>query len=417
LPRILTRLTIQLALLITLLLALAAPAEAEPVEVTAQAKAARAEFLLRVAPPATPAAICLVDTGVNLTPDTAGVIARISLPGLDGSDQSPSRHGTRTAMFIGAQSNGFGMVGLWPHARIVSVQSNFPGQEVIPMGAYLTGINRCTVQAGLHGIKVIVVALSTETVPSPASIEDLTDGVLTARLQGLNVIVAAGDNAGRPVGTPANIPGAVSVGAVDAGTGAACPSSAAGARLLVLGCAVDAADPSTGQPLQGPLGTSAAAAIAGTALAALRTWRPDLGPDAAEQLLIGGGRLDLTAAFVAAGLQAVVEPPAPPPVPTVTPAPAPKQRLAKPRLSVRETRKGNRRTLTIRSRNRVAGTTLTVRVYRRTGRTLRRVATRTARSSRVVVRISRPWTKLTAQFTDPTGARLPSRSVAVPSRR
>ena len=413
----------RLLLTLTLLLGLATSAQADPVEVTAQAKATRAEFLLRVAPPATPAAICLVDTGVNATPDTASVFARLSLPMLDGSDQSPTLHGTQTAMYMGAQSNGFGMVGLWPHARILSVQSNLPGQDVVPIGAYIAGINRCDIESEVHGIKVIVVGLSTETVATGADLADLTDAVLTARHHGMNVVVAGGNNDGRPAGTPANIPGAFSIGAVDAGTGALCPASATGTLLLAPGCAIDGADPRTGQPQQGLHGTSAAAAIAGAAMAALRTWRPDLAPDAVEQLLNGaaiatpdGRRLDLTAAFVAAGLQAVVEPPAPPP-PTATPAPAHQRRLARPRLRVSETRKGNRRTLTIRSANRLAGTTLTIRVYRRSGKSFRRIATKTARSSKVIVRISRPWTKLTGQFADPAGARLPSRSVAVSRRR
>jgi hypothetical protein len=392
--------------------------------VTAQAKATRAEFLLRVTPPATPAAICLVDTGVNATPDTAGVFARLSLPKLDGSDQSPTLHGTQTAMFMGAQSNGFGMVGLWPHARILSVQANFPGHDLVPLGGYIAGIHRCDIEAPLHGVKVIVLAVSTETVATGADLESLADAVLTARRRGMNVIVAA-DSSGRPVGTAANLHGAFSVGAVDAGTGALCPSSATGALLLAPGCALDGADPRTGQPQQGQQGTSAAAAITGAAMAALRTWRPDLAPDAVEQLLNetavatpDGRRLDLTAAFVAAGLESVVLPPTPAsPPPAATPAPAPRKRLAKPRLRVRETRRGSRRTLTIRSANRVAGTTLTIRVYRRKGTSLRRLATTTARSSKVVVRVSRPWTKLTGQYTDPAGARDPSRSVTMKRRR
>ena len=49
-----------------LLLLVASPAAgAEPIEVTAQAKAAAADFLLRATPPGPAATICLVDTGVN----------------------------------------------------------------------------------------------------------------------------------------------------------------------------------------------------------------------------------------------------------------------------------------------------------------------------------------------------------------
>ena len=109
-------------------LALASSAAAEPIEITAQAKAAKAEFLLRAAPPGAAATICLVDTGVNVNADTTGVVARMAMTGAT-SDQSPSLHGTQMAMFLGAPSNGFGMVGLWPSARVFSVRANEAGQD------------------------------------------------------------------------------------------------------------------------------------------------------------------------------------------------------------------------------------------------------------------------------------------------
>ncbi len=412
----------RLLLMLSLVLALAAPAQADPVEVTAQAKATRAEFLLRVAPPATPAAICLVDTGVNANPDTVGVIAKVSLPQLDGSDQSPTQHGTQMAMIIGGRSNGFGMVGLWPQARIVSVQANLPGTDQFPIGAYIAGIQRCYVEAQLHGTKVIVVAISSEAQPSAGDAVLLADAVAAARSQGLNVVVAGGNFNGRPVGTPANVPGAFSVGSVDAQTGDLCPTSSTGALVLAPGCSIDAADPTSGQPLAGVHGTSSSAAIVASAVAALRTWRPDLTPDGAEQLInetgvttAFGRRLDLTAAFTAAGLQAVVAPPPPPPPPAVTPVP--KQRLAKPRLTVRQSGRGSRRTLRIRASNRPPRTVMTVRVYRGGKGKLRRIATRSARSAKATLRVSRRWTRVTAYFTDPTGQLLQSPSTKVAPRR
>ena len=105
-----------LSLAIFASLAFASSASAEQVEITAQAKAARAEFLLSAIPPGPAAAICLVDTGVNVNPDTSNVIARLSVSG-PASDESPTLHGTQMAMYIGAPLNGFGMVGMWPHAR------------------------------------------------------------------------------------------------------------------------------------------------------------------------------------------------------------------------------------------------------------------------------------------------------------
>ena len=105
---------VSLAFAIALLAA--APAAAEPVELTRQAKAAHTEFLLTATPPGPAATICLVDTGVNVNADTAGVIGRLAFTG-EASDQSLTLHGTSMAMFIGAPSNGFGMVGIWPAAQ------------------------------------------------------------------------------------------------------------------------------------------------------------------------------------------------------------------------------------------------------------------------------------------------------------
>src|SRR5689334_19058205 len=110
----------------TLLLAWAAPALAEEVGVPAQAGWDGGEFLIDLVPPAPAAAICLVDTGVTDNPDTAAVVARLALVAndLDVDDESPTRHGTAMSMFIGAPRNGYGMVGAWPAARIVSVRAN-----------------------------------------------------------------------------------------------------------------------------------------------------------------------------------------------------------------------------------------------------------------------------------------------------
>ena len=127
---------------------LAAPAAAEPVEVTAQAKAAHSTFLLDARPPQV-AAICLVDTGVNDTPDTVGLLARMAFEG-DARDTSPTLHGTLMAGFIGAPRNGYGMVGLWPSARIVSVRANLIGQDAFTPGRYVQAMKRCDANSFSH---------------------------------------------------------------------------------------------------------------------------------------------------------------------------------------------------------------------------------------------------------------------------
>lgn len=391
-----------LVLTLAFVLALTTGASAEPVEVTAQAKAANAEFLLRATPPSTPAAICLVDTGVNANPDTSGVIARLSLYGLDGADASPSLHGTQMAMLIGAPSNGFGMVGLWPAARIVSVQANQPGQDVFAVDGYIGAVDRCVTQASQHQTKVILVAAASET---PVSADDqaaLSEVIGKARNRDLNVVAAAGNFGGRPVGTPANTAGVLSVGA-------ACPTSAAGAALLAPGCGIDGADPTNGQPSANQQGTSAAAAIVATALAALRTWRPDLSAATAEHVIRANASpsgLDVAAAFRAAGLPDVVQPPVPPaaPPPPAPPGPHGKPHLPMPKFSVRY----KRRVLTIRAANRPARTRMVVRVYRRdsNGR-LRSSARREQASATARLRVSR-WSRVTVQYRDPSGASVAS---------
>lgn len=405
-----------------LALALASPARADEVVPTAQAAAARMDFLLRATPPREPAAICFVGTGINANPDTAGVIQRLSLQRLDGTDRSPTLNGTRLAMLIGGRANGFGVVGLWPQARIVSYQSNIPGEDRYNFVGFAEGIRQCDVWSETRGIKVIVVTAATEAVPVGDDALELYDAVLTARLNDLNVVIAGGDFNGRPIGSPANVQGAFSVGAVDAATGQPCPTSATRAAIVAPGCSIDLADPRTGAAARGTLGTGAAAVVTATALAALRTWRPDLAPDVAERILgetAAAGRLDLTAAFDSIGLSGltaappapVAEPPAPPPPPP--PATEAKPRLPRPKLTVRK----RGRTLLVRSANRPRGATLTVRVYRRDGKKLRRIAQRTVRSSKLSLRVTRRWARVTGHFKDPTGARLASPSAVVTPRR
>src|SRR3954468_13149822 len=122
----------------------APPAHAEYKTTTSQALAAHAEWLPYAPPPANgAAAVCLVDTGVDLNPDTASnVIARIALDGGDPSDLSDSKHGTQMAMVMGAPMNDWGMVGFWPGVRIVSIRVQ-RGTEVVRFAAYENGLRRC----------------------------------------------------------------------------------------------------------------------------------------------------------------------------------------------------------------------------------------------------------------------------------
>ena len=61
---------------------------------------------------------------------------------------------------------------------------------------------------------------------------------------------------------------------------------------------------------------------------------------------------------------------------------------------------------------------MTVRVYRSAGKgKLRRIATKTVRSSKLTLRVSRRWTRVTAYFKDPSGTLLQSPSAKVSAKR
>src|SRR4051795_12757389 len=136
------------ATLAALALTGAPPADAEYKTTTSQALAAHAEWLPYAPPPPNgAAAVCLVDTGVDLNPDTASnLVARIALDGGDPSDLSPSKHGTQMAMVMGAPINGWGMVGFWPAVRIVSVRAFYSDVQPAPLVAYKNGVDRCLKQ-------------------------------------------------------------------------------------------------------------------------------------------------------------------------------------------------------------------------------------------------------------------------------
>lgn len=222
-------------LLALLCLLLTAEAHAE-VAVTSQARAAHAEFLPYAPAPASPAAVCLVDTGVDLNPDTQGaVIARTAIDGGFGQDTSAGKHGTLMTMVMAAPRNGWGMVGAWPGVRVVSVRA-------LDGGYYVQGINTCRDLAVRHNIKVILLAAGTPG-GAPDSDPALADAVEATRARGISVVSAAGNQPG-PLDHPANYPSVLSVGAADSG-GRLCAFSASGMGLDLLapGCELELAHP------------------------------------------------------------------------------------------------------------------------------------------------------------------------------
>ena len=208
-------------------LAAAAAADGAVPAVTAQAQAANAAFLAYAPPPAGgPGALCLVDTGVSVNPDTQpGLVSATAVDGGSGADVDPDGHGTTMAMIAGAAGNG--MIGAWPQIKIVSVRATTaptPGQEPsFEFDNYTVGMAQCIQQTG-HQIHAIDLALSSSIPPTPDQAQGFADKVTQAQGQNIAVIAAAGNVPG-PVEEPAAEPGVLAVGAGDPNNG----------DLLVLG--------------------------------------------------------------------------------------------------------------------------------------------------------------------------------------
>jgi hypothetical protein len=280
---------------------------------TAQAIADNGAFLPYAPPPPQPSGLCLVDTGVNVNPDTEStVVSRTAIDGGSGNDVSPTTHGTVLAMMAAAPVNGWGMVGTAPRSiQIVSVRILEPGKTTFPFSSYAAGITECLQLRQLYDIRAINLSLGDSEVPSGEDYEALANAVEKASNRGLAVVAAAGNDDGGPVGYPAAYPTVLSVGATDAQGGAFCSFSnrGEGLRLLAPGCDLDGADPTSGAPDYNYWqGTSESSAIAAAALAALESYQPNLTPAAAEQDLTGAhnGVLDIAQTFRNAGLAGIV---------------------------------------------------------------------------------------------------------------
>jgi hypothetical protein len=279
-------------------------AAGETASPSAAARIAHAEFLPYMdPPPGEPATVCLVDTGVDLNPDTqSNIVSRVALDGGDGGDVWDRKHGTEMAMMMGAPINGWGTVGAWPLVRIASVRAMSPGTTGFPFNAYSRAIEACM---NISGVRVISLSFSGAR-PSDAEIRRLEDYAVQARANGLSVVAGAG-NGGGPVEWPAAAPAVFAVAAIGEDA-TPCDFSARGPELGISapGCGLELADPATGEPIS-YAGTSPAAAFTAAILAALRSYRPGLTAAEAEGLLRDAPALDVDAAFRAVGLGVAVD--------------------------------------------------------------------------------------------------------------
>lgn len=422
---------------------LVAPVDAGAEQVfTVQAAAARATDSTWIGAPATPAAVCIVDTGVDLNDDTARVVERLALgdepPG--DADQA-GHHGTLMAMIASAPYNGFGMVGAAPSVNVVSVRVARSGQRGLAFTDLLAGVRVCKQYRDTYNIKVISLSSGAQGVPDPVTRATLENAIDAARAAGISVVAAAGNGGGDP-DLPAGYAPVVGVGAATA-SGGRCDFSASGpgVDLYGPGCPVDAAFPD-GRPALAN-GTSEATAFVAAVLAQLRGLRPDLDASAAEGVLVATARsdggvptLDVARAFRVAGLGDALEAgraaipglepatatqsltpsaSAPPIVPAravgtaSTPTrgaaePRARRQLAAPRVG--HVRHG-RGVLSMTVLNRPRGAVVRIDIYARArGAAFPRVVRRLrVKQRRVRVHVRGALTQVTVRYVDPSGRR------------
>ena len=305
---------------------------------TAQQAAADALFLQYAPTPPNPGIVCLVDSGVDPTPDTTPILAgsyalspntntNDELAALDPSlpGGHPDGHGTYMAMIAAAPANGWGMVGLAPTSvRVYNVKALAAGQTTFSFSEYAVAIYRCQALSSSMPITVVNLSLGSGTQPNGSELETLENYVQSANAHGLSVVAAAG-NEGGPVQAPASVRGVLGVGASDANPanhGAMCSFSnhGPGLALLAPGCGsqiepsgggngIDIAFSDDGSPAWAN-GTSEAGELVSTAEASMRAYSPTLSYSQAQacitSTLANGGNLDVAAAFNACGLGQIV---------------------------------------------------------------------------------------------------------------
>ena len=347
-----TRLACAITALTILVLALTASVAgaASPV-ITRQATSANAVFLAYApAPPAAAKALCLVDSGVNSTPDTTpGLVSATALDGGTGADVDPLWHGTINAAIAGGA--GQGVLGAWPRLPIVSVRATdipSPGQKPsFQFDDYVKGINACA-SMEISGVQIAAIALPLSSVipPTPDQSADFANAVAQAQSKGISILAAAGNEPG-PTQLPGSQPGILAVGAGNRGTVPCSFSPTTGLTFFAPGCGLDQID-TAGNAFCCGNGTSQASAFAAGVLVALRSYDPALTAARAVELLLtttrNNGQLDAAAAFRADGLGAIVDagdaatpkPPVPQPLPGAAPLPPPAAGARRvPRPSVR----------------------------------------------------------------------------------
>jgi hypothetical protein len=296
-------------------LATVSSASAEEV-FTSQAAASNATDSTWIPAPTRRAAVCIVDTGTDTTPDTGNVVARFAMDGSDGSDISPVKHGTLMATIASAPKNDFGMVGATPSVDVVSVRASSDGTSFAGLDIQ-AAVQLCISKRNAYNIKAVSLSLGGDGSTITASITQRTefqDTIDSARRYGLNVVAAAGNNERGVVDWPAGYAPAFAVGAAT-GLGARCSFASWGAAvdLWAPGCPLDVGRPDDTGASAWANGSSEATAFVAAVLAQMRGLDLALGVDDSEYVLRTGTRstesgafLDVGSAFRSTGLTAAL---------------------------------------------------------------------------------------------------------------
>lgn len=234
--------------------------------------------------------ICLLDTGVDITPDTPAdnpegpIVARLALDGGTGLAQGTTwehQHGTQMASIIAAPRNGYGTVGVFPQARIVSIRvtDRTKDEVYITPDGMRRGVRSCANWSAAAGLRIAVVVMAESNYEQrKVDLGAWQDAAQVATDSDALFIAAAGNQADADVVAPAAVGEILTISAGDE-KGQPCSFLAGLVQQKAVrgpGCA------STGWLP----GSSAATAAVGAFAAAMVTRAPALKPAVVRQGLV-----------------------------------------------------------------------------------------------------------------------------------
>jgi hypothetical protein len=214
--------------------------------------------------------ITVVDSGLDITHPEFAARPNTFLMNRQTTTEDEEDHGTEVASVIGAQNNGFGIVGVYPDAVLRAWDASPFG--ILNEGAAIQGI----AEAARQGPGVINLSFGGEDA-DPL----LEDAVMFACRSGSLVVAAAGNEGleGSPKGYPAAYPHVLTVGASnESGRVASFSTLAPTVDLVAPGVRIAVAEPLAQEPsgyVEVP-GTSFSAPLVSGAAAWVWTVRPEL---------------------------------------------------------------------------------------------------------------------------------------------